>query len=269
VAYDPINAVDLGFLRRRSAEIHQALLGNLQPAYLAKVRSVPLVFDEEVGAVNAYAACSRTGESQVAITDGLLDISAHLAQCRATDDLFRTQKVDEYIQFVARYQQPQRPIVRPATGFFLPSHHADARKVQRQHQIFDEIVAFILAHELAHHYLNHLPCTAQGGIGAGNLARVLSGAVPVFNQPNEVAADVSGIQNVLLAGSRQSGYRWTEEGGLLSMRFFSGLDRFSPIDILFAFESSHPPPQLRVPIVRQTASSWRALGGRSLPLPAL
>jgi hypothetical protein len=205
----------------------------------------------------------------VAITDGLLDISAHLAQCMATDELFGTQKVDEYIGFVARYQRPKQPIVRPAAGFFLPAQHTDGRKVQRQHQVFDEVVAFILAHELAHHYLNHLPCTAQGGIGAGDLARALSGAVPLFNQPNEVAADVSGIQNVLQTGSRQTGYRWTEGGGLLSMRFFSGLDRFSPIDILFAFEHSHPPPQLRVPIIQQTASGWRALGGRSVPLPVL
>ena len=120
---------------------------------------------------------------------------------------------------------------------------------------------------VAHHYLNHLPCTAQGGIGAAELSRVLSSAIPAFNQPNEIAADVGGTQNVLTTGRAQSGYHWTEEGGLVTMQFFSGLDRLSPIDILFGFERSHPPPEWRIPIIRQTASTWRATGGAGLPFP--
>ena len=69
----------------------------------------------------------------MAISDGLLDIQAHLAQASATDELFGTRKTDEYVQLVARHQRPGAPIVRPAPGFFAPAQHVDPRKVARQH----------------------------------------------------------------------------------------------------------------------------------------
>jgi Zn-dependent protease with chaperone function len=264
---DPINLVDRNYLRSRTSTIHQALIAALDATYAAKVSAVPLLFDDEVGSVNAFAACTDQGKAFVVVTDGLLEIAANLAQAKATDDVFGGRKLDEYIRFVAQNQRPKQPIVRPPQGFYVPSQAVDGRKVQRQHEVFDEEVAFVVGHELGHHYLNHLPCTAQGGLGAGELARVLAGAVPAFNQPNEVAADVAGTQNVLRAGSRQSGYKWTEQGGLVTMQFFSGLDQLSAETILFGFESSHPPPQLRIPIIQQTASAWRATGGQGLPFP--
>jgi hypothetical protein len=40
---------------------------------------------------------------------------------------------------------------------------------------------------------------------------------------------------------------------------------------VFSFERSHPPPQLRTPIIQQTANNWRRGGGQSgaspLPIP--
>jgi hypothetical protein len=70
---------------------------------------------------------------------------------------------------------------------------------------------------------------------------------------------------VLNTGAARDGYRWTEGGALLTMRFFASLDRWSPVDILFGFERTHPPPQIRKPIIQQTASAWRATGGAPLP----
>jgi hypothetical protein len=52
------------------------------------------------------------------------------------------------------------------------------------------------------------------------------------------------------------------------MRFFEGLDQMSPVDIIFGFERSHPPPQIRVPTIQQSASQWRTNGGHtSSPVP--
>jgi hypothetical protein len=86
----------------------------------------------------------------------------------------------------------------------------------------------------------------------------------MFNQPNEAAADVAGITNVLRTGTQRNGYRYTETGALLTMRFFSGLDQSSPVDI-FSFERSHPPPSVREPIIRTTAQTVRATAGFRLP----
>jgi hypothetical protein len=257
--------VDIVWLRNRAQEVIGELTAALAAGPQQRVRGIPLVVDDKVGEVNAFAACTKSGKAVMAISDGLLDIEAHLAQAKATDEIFGTNKTDEYIRLLAQQQQPDRPVVRPPLGFFAPAQHLDPRKVQRQHQLLDEQVAFVLGHELAHHYLGHLPCTA-GAVSAAEVGLVLSSVIPAFNQPNELAADVSGTNNVLTAGSRRGGYRWTEGGALLTMRFFAGMDQFSPIDIVFGFERSHPPPLIRRPVVQQAAAAWRATGGR-LPIP--
>jgi hypothetical protein len=147
----------------------------------------------------------------------------------------------------------------------------DARVLARQHQVFDEQVAFVLGHELGHHHLGHLPCTAGSDpLGAGEAARILSSQVPLFNQPNEIAADLAGTYNLLDAGRARQARGlagWNEGGGLLTMRFFAGLGQLSPADILTSFERSHPPPQLRTPIIQQAAGAWRSTGGNPFPVP--
>lgn len=265
VAYDPLNALDMNFLRGRAQSIMAELVQNLPPLQQGRVRGIPLVPDDEVGEVNAFAACTREGKSLMAVSDGLLDVAAHLAQARAIDEVFGMRKVDEYVAFVAQHQRPKSPVVRPPPGFFDPAQSIDGRKVQRQHQVFDEEIAFILGHELGHHYLGHLPCTA-GNVTASEIGRALTDTVPAFNQPNELAADMAGVNNVLTTGARRQSYRYTEGGALLTLQFFGGLDRLSAIDILFGFELSHPPAAVRIPVVQQTAATFRATGGQGLPI---
>src|SRR4030095_13417260 len=114
------------------------LVNSLDAAYRDRVRSIPFAFDEEVGEVNAYAACTREGKALMAITDGLLDIQAHLAQAKANDEIFGSRKVDEYCRFIARNQRPKAPVVQPPPGFFDPAQQSDARRVARQHDVLDE-----------------------------------------------------------------------------------------------------------------------------------
>jgi hypothetical protein len=221
-----------------------------------------------VGEVNAFAACDETGAALMAISDGLLEIEAHIAQFKATDEIFGTRKLDAYLQLLAQNQQPGKPIVRPAAGFVDPAQHADGRKVTRQRQLLDEQIAFVMGHELGHHHLGHLGCTAGGSrAGAATLGRILSRALPAFNQPNEIAADVAGVNNLLTAGSRRQGYRWTEGGAVLTVDFFATLDQLTPAHILFGFEMTHPHPVVRRPIILQTANTWRLTGGTGFTLP--
>ena len=154
-------------------------------------------------------------------------------------------------------------------GFVDARLDLDPRKLARQYQLLDEEIAFVLGHELGHHYLGHLPCTAAGSLTLSEVGALLSSVVPGFNQPSELAADVVGINNTLTMGTRRSDYRLTEGGALLTLQFFAGLDQLTPADILFGFERSHPPPQVRTPIVQQTAAAWRATGGVGLPILSL
>ncbi len=267
VVDDPINAGDLGYLRGQSQSLLNELVATLPPAQQQRVAGIPLVVDSTPGDVNAFATCTQDGKAAMAITDGLLDIQAHLARARAYDETAHTSKVDQYIQLIAHSQQPNQPIVQPPAGFFDPAIDNQPQKLSRQREVLDEEIAFVLGHELAHHYLGHLPCTGAGDIPLADVGRMLSGAVPLFNQPNEIAADMNGLNDCMTTGARRNGYHFTEGGALLTMQFFSGLDQFSAEDILFAFERDHPPPALRTPIIQQTANAWRATGGRGLPYP--
>jgi hypothetical protein len=255
------------WLRQRAQQLLTELVAALPADSQQRVLGIPLIYDDKPGEVNAFAACSR-GRALMAITDEMLRINAFLAQSQANDERFGTRKVDELIRYVGQHQQPERPLAFPGVGFFDLQQQADAQRVNRQHQLFDEQVAFILGHELAHHHLGHLPCTARpDALGTAEIARALSDAVPLFNQPNELAADIAGTNNVLSAGKRNpQGYAYTENGGLLTMRFFAGLDNVSVVQILFDFEASHPAPQIRSPVIQQTANTWRLTGGQGLPV---
>lgn len=265
---DPINNMDIGWLRNQAGVVMGELIAALAPGPKSRVENIPFIADPTVGEVNAFAACDDQGKPLMAITDGLLEVEAQIAQYRATDEVFGTKKLDAYIQMLAQNQKPGQPIVRPPVGFVDPMQHVDGRKVNRQRELFDEQVAFVLGHELGHHHLGHLGCTAPGGTGAtaAQLGRLLSRALPAFNQPNEIAADIAGTNNTLDAGKRRSaGYKLTEGGAILTLNFFAALDQLTPATIVFGFESSHPHPLIRRPIVQQTAATWRTTGGIQLP----
>ena len=266
---DPINLLDINFMRGRSQQVMQDLIAVLPASYRGMVQQVPLVVDDTVGDVNAFAACI-SGKPLMAITDGLLEIQSQMARAKATDDIFGTNKFGQYVQFVAQYQKPNQPIARPQPQFWDGQQDIDGRKVARQHQLMDEELAFVLGHELAHHYLRHTGCAgAQPAlITPVDIGRALSQVVPGFNQPNEIAADTNGTNNLLSAGKARSDYHWTEGGAMLTLNFFLALKQMTPAEsILFGFELSHPHPSFRIPIVQQTAAQWRATGGNPSPFP--
>ncbi len=272
---DPLNTLNIPFMRQRAQQVIGELKAALPANYRSMVQSVPLIVDNKVGEVNAFAACIN-GKALMAISDGLLEIQAQMARATATDEIFRTGKFNQYLQFIAKNQRAKQPIVRPAAGFFDPAHDADSRKVRRQHELFDEELAFVLGHELAHHYLKHTGCAGPQAsvITPADIGRVLSNAVPGFNQFNETASDTNGTNNLLTAGSKRQGYKWTEGGAMLTLNFFLALKKITPAEsILFAFELSHPHPVFRIPIVQSAAANWRRSGGTApawpFPFPGL
>ncbi|HET7540289.1 MAG TPA: M48 family metalloprotease [Polyangiaceae bacterium] len=262
---DPINANDLIYLRGQAQSLLNELVATLPATQQQRVAGIPLVVNSAVGDVNAFATCTSSGHAAMAITDGLLDIEGHLSQARANDEIFGTHKLTDYIQLIVQQQRPNRPIVQPPLGFFDPGQQVDGRRVARQHQLLEEQIGFVLGHELAHHYLGHLPCTSAGQLPIAELGQALSGTVPLFNQPNEIAADTSGTNNLLTMGFRRAGYHLNEGGALVTMQFFAGLEQFSPGSLIFAFQNSHPPAVIRSPIIQQTAAAWKLTGGRGLP----
>jgi hypothetical protein len=194
----------------------------------------------------------------------MLVLTSQLAQLKAIDDVFGTRRLDDYSNYVAQHQRANEAILAPPAGWITDQQRAHPSKLVKQLQYFDEMIAFVFGHELAHHYLNHLPCTSVLPLDASELGILLTDAVPGFNQPAEAAADVAGVRNLLEAGKRRNSAQLTESGALAQLRFFQALDSARPVEV-FSFERSHPPPSLRAPIVQTAAQTFRSTAGISWP----
>jgi Zn-dependent protease with chaperone function len=133
-------------------------------------------------------------------------------------------------------------------------------------------MAYVVGHELAHHYMGHLGSSCSGGGGGtlkpGDLVRVLRKVMPAINQASELQADIEGTKNMLDAGQSDPEYKWTEGGALLVIDFFKKLRDLHPGAVLFTFMSTHPAPELRAPIVKGTANAWRVTHPGSSAPPA-
>lgn len=266
VTNDPINRYDKGYLRGRAQSVLKDLVAALPEPQRSQMRPIPLGFDDRPGEVNAFAACVK-GRAFMVMTDGLMEIQAQMARAQAHDERFGGNKLDAYAAFVAKGQRKGQPVPRPPSSFYETSKDQDGTKVARQRHLLDEGLAFVLGHELAHHYLSHTGCvgTDATALTPADLARAVSVKVPAFNQANELASDLYGIQNVLGAGSGKQP-AWREDGALLTLRFFLEVRRAHGGNVLFSFQSTHPHPDVRRPVVTRAAETWRKTGGQALPV---
>ncbi len=264
VGDDAINRADLQFQRTRVTALVAELISALDASIRGRVERLPITFDPNANDINAFATCTKSGKATIAITDGMLILTAYLAQLQASDEVLATRYFDQYVNYVAKNQQPNAPVLAPPAQWLPAASRNNPTKVARQQQLNDEMLAFVMGHELGHHYLSHLPCTSILPLDAAEVGILLTDVVPAFNQPNELAADVAGTRNLLEAGRRRTTYHLTEGGALLTMRFFRALDQARPSD-MFNFERTHPPPSIREPIVQTAAQAFRAGSGITWP----
>ena len=253
---DPITRTEVPALRKIAARVLDELVRALPAERRARVTQIALVSDNALGDINAYATCDAGGPF-IAISDGMLLVSAHLAMTSATDELFGTELSTSYLAWLERHA-----IAAPPASLYAAAGEArtDPRKVARQHELFEEELAFVLGHELAHHYLGHLACNSAGGV-VEELVQIASDEVPVFNQAAELAADAMGVKNLLAAGATRSGYAWTEDGALRVVAAFNRHHPLTARDVVLGFERSHPIPQVRAPLIVSTAELWHSSGG--------
>ena len=240
------------------------LENNLAADQLKLVTGIPLVFDPNPNDINAFAGCDDSGAPFVAGTEGLLEAIDAMSQTRATDELFGTRTYDAYTQAVMPKLASQQNASAALPPNVIPVQYwADARRISRAHEMFDEIVAFTFGHELAHHYRGHTGCAHGQPAGippqASDVRRIASSAIPLINQLNENEADQWGTFDVLATGRarRQSGLAWTEEGGFWLFDFFTRLDQAAGANPLVGFLRTHPAPGLRTPQVQFWAATWR------------
>jgi hypothetical protein len=244
---DPINKRDLPVLHGIVESTLKELVAALPESRRRSLAHVRLEISDRAGDVNAFATCDGD-QPVVGISDGLITIAARLATSKAIDEIMETDDTRELMRKVATPEGPPKK-----TRYDL-----DREKLGRQHMWFVEQIAFALAHELAHHYLGHLSC---GRIEAGG-PDVLGQLLPIFDQTKELEADAEGVMNLLGVRKDKHGYEWSENGAILVLQMIKSQRELGPRDIIFAFEQTHPLPEVRIPVVILTAEIWNAPSGR-------
>jgi len=255
----------LAFLQGESTQVLQALVAALAPAQKQKVDGIPLLFEMQSGEVNAFAGCENS-QAFMAITSPLLRAMGHIAEAKAADELFGSQRVARYTKLAADTLGAGGQVPDPPANFYTQAESLDPRKLARQRDVFDELVGFVLGHELGHHYLGHTGCAngrVAGAIDPSRLGRIVTSIVPAFNQPNEIASDISGTQNLLNMGAQRSGRAaMTEGGAILTLEFFGSMETLSATTIALGILRTHPHPRLRIPLIQSTAQGWRNSRGQ-------
>jgi hypothetical protein len=259
--FSPTGALLMPIMKDEAKKIYQKEKDALSAKDKAVVDSIPLLSDPSKEEVNAFAGCDDSGKTFVVVTEGLYQMLDLMANTRATDEKFGTDYYNEYIKELAKQQEGKAQILPLPPGMLDPTKSLNPDKLKRQRQIFDEAIAYVVGHELGHHYLGHLgsACTGGGGgtIKPGDLVRLAKKVVPAINQANEIAADIAGTKNLLDAGQSESEYKFSEGGALLVIDFFKKLRDLNPGAVLFTFMMTHPAPEVRAPIVKNTANYWR------------
>ena len=274
-----IERSDVKHLEERARAIHAKLLKVLPSADRSNMSAVPFIFDTRPGMVNAFAACTRKGQAVISISHGIMQVQAQLARVQAVDEVFKTHKFKSYLNLatgkstvgvgdVLLGRSRGRPQLVPPKGFISSERDRNSDKRRRQAQLLDEGLAFVIAHELAHHRLSHTGCVGKDRrkLTTSDIGRVVARKLPGFNQPNELASDVYGIHNTMAAD-----HDWKEAGAMLLLRYFKARTKLSLKDsVRHTFERTHPHPDVRIPVVKDTAFAFRLTGGRVLPtLPSV
>jgi hypothetical protein len=256
--FSPTGALLMPFMRDEAKKIYEKQRAALPPTERAAVEGIPFLFEDNKEEVNAFAGCDDSGKKFVVVTAGMYQILDLVAQARATDETFGTQYYSQYVDELSRQQVGKAQILPLPPGMLDVTKSLNQRKLQRQRQLFQEMAAYVIGHELAHHYRGHLGSVCTGGGGGtlkpGDIVRMATKVVKAINQAVELDADLHGTHNILRAGQNESEYKWSAGGALRVLDFFEALDKGGP---LFSFTKSHPHPKLRKPFVYTVAECWR------------
>jgi hypothetical protein len=268
---DSSGAMQMSFLRTEVEAVYREVLADLSADHRSRVERIPFHVVDDPREPNAAAGCSPGSRApMVMITTPMLTLCAATSEAMAYDELAHTTTYETYASSIG--DMFQRGSIRGlGPGTLSGPLATDPRKLARQRHLFDQQVAFILGHELAHHYRGHTGCAPGGAASeaeAEQLQRQLAQAAPPLEQPFEIEADMWGVTTVLESGHERVGGVWSEEGALLSLDTFRHISEMNTADLPMLFLSTHPPSMVRAPLVQSVADGWTP-GRVPLPTPTV
>jgi hypothetical protein len=261
---DAAPALALPAAHREATDELRALVGRLPPEARRRLTGIYVAFDTSLTDVGSLAACDDDGDYVVVISDALLGVADFVAQAKATDEVFWTHKLDEYAAFLAESQQSGTRALPPPPGFFDAAQTHAARKMDLESARFREIVAGIVAHELAHLLQGDLVCpnpTATHERGDDEWTReerdhAFTVAEKLYTLPRVLAADSAGIERLLDSGLTEEGnLAWLSTQDRIERMARERADRPAPSTYLRLHEACG----VRAEVVRAAANHWRQL----------
>ena len=249
---------------------------------------VYVAFDPNPNDASAVAACDDDGDYVVVVTDAMLSVADYLAQAVATDETFRSQKVDDYAAFVASGQTRGGQtrgarFLPPPPGFFDASQSRDPTKLDRERARFRQIVGAIVAHEIAHMTAGDLTCphpTATRERGDDTWTRAeaqaaFDGAAKIYTAPRVLTADATATALLLDSENEPSVRMTSRSADDAAIAYLALLAFFHEIGDATYARAHHvadipstSTPSARIAIVEAAASKWNALHSQNTAISA-
>lgn len=130
-------------------------LTSLPQAERVRLVGTYVAVDPDASDAFAQVACDDDGDHVVVLSEAMLRLLGYVAGTVALDAALGTQRTRAYATFIARSQVPGRRLVPPPFGVFDSSSVGSARRER-----FVEMVAFVVAREVAHLKAGDLVCAS-------------------------------------------------------------------------------------------------------------
>ena len=260
----PSSALALPIARRMAEDELRLLVRALPTSVQRRVPGVYVAFDRTTPEVEVLAACDDDGDYAIVLSDPLLLTLDFVAQAAATDETFKTHKLDEYASFVAAEQRRGKRFLPPPPGFFDREESSNASKLEVERALFVDAIAGVLAHELARITSGDLTCSAPTATReqaddvwtAAERDQSLARARAIYSPTSAVSADREASKTLLESGH-------SEEGYVAWLSFLDIIERApSPSDRRDlgapAYVATHPHAGARRDAFRVIANDWRA-----------
>jgi hypothetical protein len=152
----PLGDFTEGFAREEA----RAVFGSAREGARAAGLTLPveLVFTPDEGEVNARSGCPSPTSGRVELSRGVVLLAAQLAATRALDDDTGSDVHARYVDALARLLRRGGAVVPAAPRGLAAGAATGGAKLARQRVLFDDVLTFVLAHELGHLALGHAPC---------------------------------------------------------------------------------------------------------------
>jgi hypothetical protein len=224
--------------RSRLAELARGIWAELLPAVSPRPNPEPdFGMDGDAYTVRLASHCLND-RPLVAASDGLLLLAAAVAHAAAYDRVFSKNAVAGLSAAMARRIDGNEGLAG-LTEQELPRTR-DPRVLALQHEYFDSIVRFLLAHELLHWSMPDTPCSPQAQAAQ---QRARGGCIePAYPYTQEIEADELAVRFL-----RQSSFR--PRGALTWFRFLHDWERRGKSGIRSPFQRASLPPALRASLI--------------------